>query len=134
MALHAYDKSMAGTSYLSVHDAYLLGVMLQGDGSAVVALRSPDGTRASVFLDGVLQLRLSNFLRGNILLDASISPPTDFSVGDARRLLGDDCPRSQYEALVATAAERGLVFVEFNPSYGAELLVLCSAVRAEEFS
>jgi hypothetical protein len=123
----------------SFHDGYLTSIAV-ADKSATLGLQTSDGVAFELRLIGVEGLRADDFWAGNIILSFEVvkgSPP-DWTDVDERlkHLFPPPHPsvtsdyHAAHEGRLAKAAERiakgEVALVSIEPSYGCELVALCS--------
>lgn len=116
------------TSLPDFHDGYFDGLYLSEHRIVHLFLRTVDGHGYSVALDRTEALRLSNVRAGNVVLDLDINHQiTAQDIQQCYELPEGDT--EQIARLLDTSKRDGLVLVEMNSSYGAELTALCAEVH-----
>ncbi len=126
----------------SFHDGYIVSITVV-EKTATLGLRTSEGAAFELRLLGVEVFRADNFLEGNIVLELEVEQGSTSkrTYVDARldHLFPPPHPSaaSKYHAAhrdrLATAAERisngEAALVSLEPTYGCELVALCSEVH-----
>jgi len=83
-------------------------------------------------LHGVQALTISGAKAGNIILDLVFLSSHEVTSSDIGELYGVDANTEQAEKLLRTTQEKELQILEFNPSYGAQGLILFETCEINE--
>jgi hypothetical protein len=119
----------------NVHDAQVMGIILEKNGRAVLALEGVDGCGMCLVMDGVVRLKADDFRQGNTLLSLSVSEGASLDVGDVAEAYGVSQTDQDFlpQAMVKLASE-GFIVVRMNPSYGCSMVCICRDVDVIECS
>jgi len=119
----------------NVHDAQVMGIMLEKNGRAVLALEGADGRVMCLVMDGVVRLKADDFRQGNTLLSLSVSEGASLDVGDVAEAYGVSHPDQGFlpQAMVKLASE-GFIVVHMSPSYGCSTVCICRDMNVIECS
>ena len=109
-----------------MHDGFFEGVFLSENKVAHLFLRSLNGERSTIVLNGVERLDVSGFRAGNIILDVALFDTSELTAEQIEHLyeLSNAEKSEKVQQLLKQAQERGLQALEVNPSYGAECTAL----------
>lgn len=121
-----------------LHDGLLTRIELIGDDRAELAVTSEDGSRFELSLLGLVRLKATDFLQGNIILDAVLYRGNLSNPALLEAVLGmtqeeAKSTRTFHETLTDIRSG-SLALLELQPSYGCYLLALCREVVAYEVS
>jgi len=119
----------------NVHDAQVMGIILEKNGRAVLALEGADGRGMCLVMDGVVRLKANDFRQGNTLLSLSVSEGASLDVGDVAEAYGVSRTDQDFlpQAMVKLASE-GFIVVRMSPSYGCSMVCICRDVNVIECS
>jgi hypothetical protein len=117
----------------NLHDGTIDMLSLKANNVLEIGLTDVKNVRYRLVLSGLERLRCQDFREGNIILDVSLvngqSPDKD-ALRELFGLTNDQTPH--FLAQIIVKIEQGLLaFVNITPSYGCEVLALCSNVCLE---
>jgi hypothetical protein len=124
----------------SFHDGYVTGIQLS-EGRAIVALERINGDLWQMTASGVTALQLDDFRQGNIISHVGVLCGVSPGRQALERLFPGPHPNAAQEyhevhsklllEWAAVVEARDATVVEISPSYGADLILLCTSVRFE---
>jgi hypothetical protein len=114
----------------TLHDARLTGIALLGDGSARLGIQRLDGSQVELVLYEVIRLQMDGFCEGNVVLDVTLTPVGDGSLGDVAAAYGAAIDSSFLAPELKRLRDLGAVVFRLNPSFGASLVSVCRRVEA----
>jgi hypothetical protein len=124
---------MMTRSFPHFHDGAVDSLSLKNNTILEIGIANVNGENYKLILNGLDRLRCLDFRQGNIILDVSIVSGESPDKSALRYLLDlkeDEAPDFLLDKI--EKIERGiLTFVNITPSYGCEVLALCSDVRLE---
>src|SRR5437016_4235203 len=106
----------------NLHDGFFDGVWLSGDDRACLFVRTLEGERFTIVLNGVTRMNISNLWAGNIIFDLVFVPPEALTIAHIEQVYGGfptvdvDGARKQLDS----ARQKQLSILEINTSCGAE--------------
>ena len=106
------------------HDGYFDGFWLGPNKTVQLFLRTETHNSYTLTLHGVQALTISGVRPGNIILDLVFLGAREVTSSDIEELYGVDANTEQAAKLLRTTQEKELQVLEFNPSYGAQGLIL----------
>jgi hypothetical protein len=112
------------------HDGYFDGVWTSADNCAFLFLRTRNGKRSAIVLDGLVRLNTSNFMASNIILDVAPVEADKLSITHIEQLYHLQPEQAELaHQLLTEAKQRGLLTLEISASYGAECIALFRALQ-----
>lgn len=126
-----------------LHDGFVDGIRLEGEGRVTVLLRTLGGERLIMDLIGVEAFACDDFREGNIILDVQIVSGIAPNENSLDRLYGvphnaaEQAHHDRHQLFLAHKIERiakGLLsLVAISPSYGCALSAVCQEVSIAPF-
>jgi len=95
--------------------------------------REPNGKSYVLKMSDVIHMSSSNIAEENVLLDISLSDGDDINVGLVKSILPDITkPQKEFfEIVVSKLKNKQLKLLEFSPSYGGAIVLICKSVSFE---
>ena len=113
----------------NLHDGFVLGVMLQKDGSVNINMSDEDHNEyITMNCQGLDALYVSNFMETNILFDIRIRKAMSISGSELKKIIaemygqGDFIPFQRWQ-------KSTLLVTEISPSLGCTIIVICEEIR-----
>ena len=106
-----------------LHDGFFDGLCLSDDKRAHLFVRTVTGERSTFALKGVDALNFNHLKAGNIIFDVVLSSPNDLTDSAVTEAY-EPATSHELENLSKRAKQQGLHLLTFNPSYGAQGVVL----------
>jgi hypothetical protein len=124
---------MMAMSFPHFHDGAVNSLSLKDNSVLEIGIANVNNEMYKLMLNGLDRLRCFDFRQGNIILDVSVVSGESPDKSALRYLLDlKEDEASDFLLDRLEKIERGiLTFVNITPSYGCEVLALCSDVRLE---
>jgi hypothetical protein len=121
------DEGCIVTPHL--HHALLKKFELLDNNMVALSIDATDKNRYEVLLSGVNKLRVNNFLEGNIIFDMVIYINCLNNTELLQKLYGLDSDNQYFPKILENIKNNKLSLIQITPSYGCEMLVLCSDIK-----
>ncbi|WP_239948881.1 hypothetical protein [Dyella terrae] len=121
--------------YPNVHDALVLGLLLNGDRSVSIPLKTADGQAMCLVLSGVERLKADNFREGNTILSLTVTSSSTLDVGDVAEAYGvAPNDKAFLPQILERLVREKCIAVRINPSFGCALVCVCRDLDVQEKS
>ncbi|MDF3983572.1 hypothetical protein P3W24_11615 [Luteibacter sp. PPL201] len=119
----------------NIHDAQVMGIVLDKKGRALVPLEDVDGRALCIVMDGVVRLKTDDFRQDNTLLSLSVSSGESLDISDVADAYGVSNANQDFlpQAMQRLASESFMV-VRASPSYGCSMVCICQDLKVLECS
>jgi hypothetical protein len=112
------------------HDAYVTGIII--DENNIIIHTKKNSSYQNIILKEVSSFRADAFLKGNIILNISIKNVVDID----KEVIIEDLHLLYSEGFISDASIEGYyrdgkMFFELIPSYGCEIIAVCSSILLE---
>jgi hypothetical protein len=113
----------------NVHDAQLLGILLDKKGRVLLPLELEDGRPICIVMDGVERLEAGDFREGNTILSLSVSSGASLDVVDVAAAYGESPTNEGFlPRVMARLVSEGFIAVIVSPSYGCSMACVCRSI------
>jgi hypothetical protein len=115
------------------HDANLFKCELK-NGNFIFGVKDLKNIYYNVTLTNIKHLIVNNFRKGNIILDVYAAKGNKIYEKYVRELLDINDPNDKhYQDVIKETRNSGLILVKITPSYGCEMIGLCSEILIEKY-
>jgi hypothetical protein len=114
-------------TYSEFHDGAFNGLLLEGD-SAHFFLETTEKEKYVVSAGGLVELRLNNVRKGNVVFDLEVFEFGEITIVDFLEVQSYLTP-PQAEIAFQQAHDRKLLLIRLNSSYGADFGAIASSVK-----
>ena len=114
---------------VNFHDGNLLGMFIGDDDQISLFIETIHSGKYTLLLGGVVRLRATEFLEGNITLDLTVRSGKELSAKLLDELNLVSMHSENMTKLLHKYKTEEFRIIEMNPSYGCSLLALCSSAK-----
>jgi hypothetical protein len=111
----------------NVHDAYITGLVLLKEKRLLILIQLVNGEIFGLILHNATRLKVNEFREGNVILDINVSEGEGIDINGISNLYSFSCDVADVPMnFVNQLINENKKLVVINPSYGCELICICS--------